>query len=172
MDTNRYFKNNLSGELLTFADFNHFIWDEAKRQYEDNSGKLWCDLTFDEQLETYTEQYEFQLNHRDWVECIKFKDCDDSFELVGGELRVPTMDGYIRVTPKKGDGNPGIYVDLVSERISEENIGSTERNGISLAVIESYENSEDNNHLYKTFVWEDGKEEIYTHMINHKIVLK
>ena len=37
-----YFRNNISGEVLTLKEFVTFIWDEAERQLENNKGELWC----------------------------------------------------------------------------------------------------------------------------------
>lgn len=65
------FKNTDTDEQLTRFDFNKFIWDESKRQFEDNNeSELWQNLTFDEQLELFSEQYDFQLEYRNWKEYI------------------------------------------------------------------------------------------------------
>ena len=63
-----YFKNNVSGEILTLEEFVSFVWDEAERQFEDHEEELWCNLTREEQISVYCEQYEHQIQDMNWVE--------------------------------------------------------------------------------------------------------
>lgn len=63
------FTNIDTDEKLTRFEFNKFVWDECKRQFKDNNpSELWVNLTFDEQLEIFCEQYDFQLESRNWQE--------------------------------------------------------------------------------------------------------
>lgn len=64
------FKNEISGEVLSHKEFVLFVWSEAKRQFtECHNDENWCDLTQDEQILIYCEQYEHQVNSRDWAIC-------------------------------------------------------------------------------------------------------
>ena len=64
------FKNEISGEVLSHKEFVLFVWSEAKRQFtECHSDENWCDLPQDEQILLYCEQYEHQINSRDWAIC-------------------------------------------------------------------------------------------------------
>lgn len=62
------FKNITTGEKLAHIEFVSFIWEEAERQFEEcHDNELWCNLTKEEQLRQYCEQFEHQINDRDWV---------------------------------------------------------------------------------------------------------
>lgn len=62
------FKNEASEEILSHEEFVSFVWEEAERQFvELHEGEHWCNLTKEEQIAIYCEQYEHQLNDRDWV---------------------------------------------------------------------------------------------------------
>ena len=63
-ENNRYL-NELSSEILDATEFNKFVRNEAKRQYEECSGEDYNSLTFDEQEECVIEQYKHQLD-TDW----------------------------------------------------------------------------------------------------------
>lgn len=64
------FKNEISGERLTHEEFVSFVWEEAERQFNEcNADENWCNLTKEEQISMYCQQYEHQLNSRDWVMC-------------------------------------------------------------------------------------------------------
>lgn len=60
------FQNNITGEVLSHADFVTLVWDEAERQFNENHKENWCNLTRDEQISFYCDQYEHQLEERDW----------------------------------------------------------------------------------------------------------
>lgn len=61
------FRNKISDEILTHYMFTCFVWEETERQFKDfNKSVNWCDLTKDEQIWLYCQQYEHQLNDRDW----------------------------------------------------------------------------------------------------------
>jgi len=60
------FRNVWSGETLTHIEFVTFVWEEAERQFNDcHDDENWCDLTKQEQLAIYCDQYEHQLDG-DW----------------------------------------------------------------------------------------------------------
>ena len=62
------FRNLVSGEELSHIEFVNFVWEEAERQFEEcHDEENWCDLTKEEQIEMYCEQYEHQLFDRDWI---------------------------------------------------------------------------------------------------------
>lgn len=58
------FKNKLTGEILNFVDFTTLVLDEAEKQCHNN---LWCNLTKEEQIELFCEQFEYQLE-TNWEE--------------------------------------------------------------------------------------------------------
>lgn len=61
------FKNIITGEILSHAEFICFVWDETKRQFNDSHEEdHWSNLTWMEQIELYCEQYEHQTSG-DWV---------------------------------------------------------------------------------------------------------
>ena len=64
------FKNRITGEILSFVDFTILVFDEAERLYHNNwhyHDNLWCNLTKEEQIELFCEQFEYQLE-TDWKE--------------------------------------------------------------------------------------------------------
>lgn len=65
-------RNKLTNEELTHLDFVKYVLEEAERQYvdaHDDYDDPWNALSFNQRLEIYVAQYEFQLECRDW-ECI------------------------------------------------------------------------------------------------------
>lgn len=60
------FRNKISDEILSHIDFAMFVWEESERQFDECSGELWCNLTKEEQVGLYCQQFEYQLNYRDW----------------------------------------------------------------------------------------------------------
>lgn len=95
------------------------------------------------------------------------------YKFENGELKVFTKDGYIRVVPKNEDGHPGVYVDLVSNKVSDENACIDEKGIAMLAMIEE-DNDEDNENslAYRTIIWGDCENEDATDIINHRIISK
>ena len=59
------FKNRITNELITHVEFVSMVWEETERQFNDLHDECWCNLTQDEQIKLYCEQYEHQLNC-DW----------------------------------------------------------------------------------------------------------
>ena len=95
------------------------------------------------------------------------------YKFENGELKVFTEHGYIRVIPKNEDGHPGVYVDLVSNKVSDENACSDEENVAILAMIEEDNDNDTKKSLaYRTIVWSDCQNEDATHVINHRIISK
>lgn len=88
----------------------------------------------------------------------KIKEIPETPHFKDGILYVPTKNGYIRVTPRDRQDTPGIYIDLISEKISEANEGSTEQDSINLAMVESREGEDYDSDevVYYTHVWVDG----------------
>lgn len=64
-ELNRY-RNIVSGEILNVIEMNNFVSAESKRQYEENTGDLWCNLTISEQQDCILEQWEHQIKDGDW----------------------------------------------------------------------------------------------------------
>lgn len=64
-DRGLIFKNNNTGETFSHAGFVTLVWDVAEKMYESLHHKLWCDLTFAEQVILYCREYELMLNS-DW----------------------------------------------------------------------------------------------------------
>lgn len=63
------FRNNLTNEELTHVDFVKYVIEEAERQYIDTHDRYddpWSALSFNEKLEVYVAQHEFQLECRGW----------------------------------------------------------------------------------------------------------
>lgn len=62
------FKDIISGEILSHYDFVLYVWEETERQFKElHENENWCDLTKEEQLYMYCQEYENKLNNRDWV---------------------------------------------------------------------------------------------------------
>lgn len=62
------FINLESGDVLSHAEFVAFVWDEAERQFNEcHDDENWCDLSRDEQIEIYCEQYDHQLIDNGWT---------------------------------------------------------------------------------------------------------
>ncbi len=64
-ESNTYL-NTISGEILNAEEMYVFVNHEAKRQYEEYSGDLYCNLTIDEQQECILEQWIHQVDN-DWT---------------------------------------------------------------------------------------------------------
>lgn len=61
------FINTLTDETLTHEEFVTLVWEETKRQFEDNNTEEnWSDITISEQIELYCNQYEHQIQYMNW----------------------------------------------------------------------------------------------------------
>jgi len=61
------FKNSFTDVTLTQKEFVKFVWEETERQFkENNADENWEDLTKEEQIDLYCEQFEWQINGRGW----------------------------------------------------------------------------------------------------------
>lgn len=90
-----------------------------------------------------------------------------------GDMCVPTKDGYIRISPVNNEEYPRIYIDLVSDNISEENKGAISKNEIRLAMVESRESKEYHEISgYYTQVYENMMNDEFTWGCKHNIVFK
>lgn len=50
------------------VEFVSFVWEEAEKQFNKCHDEIkWCDLTKEEQIEVYCEQYEHQIINRKWA---------------------------------------------------------------------------------------------------------
>ena len=64
------FRNLGTYEALSHVEFVKFVWEEAERQFNECHDEIkWWDLTREEQMEQYCEQYEHQLMDMDWTMC-------------------------------------------------------------------------------------------------------
>lgn len=68
-ENNKYI--NEVGEVLTAIEMNQFVTSEAKRQYEECSEIDFNNLSIDEQQECILEQWNHQLEDREWKVCYK-----------------------------------------------------------------------------------------------------
>lgn len=62
-------RNKLTNEEMSHVDFVKYVLEETERQYSDSHDEYddaWNALSFNERLEIYVAQYEFQLESRDW----------------------------------------------------------------------------------------------------------
>lgn len=93
------FKNTLSGEELTHQEFVSFVWDEAERQYNEYHDSDWSNRTKEEQLQYYCNQYEHQLNDRNWV------------QITDGKFHVKIPNGELIVEAKGvTEEYPGVFI--------------------------------------------------------------
>lgn len=62
------FKDIISNEVLSHYTFVLYVWEETERRFKElHKTKNWCDLTKEEQLCMYCQEYENKLNNGNWV---------------------------------------------------------------------------------------------------------
>ena len=81
-----------------------------------------------------------------------------------GELKIKTKDGYLRIKASIDSDNPGVYIDLYSDKLAYDN--RIEENIIPLALVEQTEEGK-----YCTVVWDSDKKG-YSNSNSHSIKFK
>lgn len=82
------FVNTIDGAEMSQAEFVDYVFEEAERQFNEcHENERWEDLTEEEKAEIFRDQYDHQLNDRDWVEKVPAASLDEKIAAVlsGGE---------------------------------------------------------------------------------------
>ena len=143
-----YFRNNISGEVLTLKEFVTFIWDEAERQFENNKGELWCNLTREEQVSAYCDQYEHQIKSKNYVQ---LQEREKLLSAEGNVLIVNMEGGCLRADKSQDPDYPGIDVEFIPDCNEDDNLSRPR------VLIEKPCDS----HILRALIWNNPASEDY-----------